>query len=163
MFLFMVLSLYLFDAKAESPAKNSGAKTEHSDEKDHGDEEAEESASVGPGKAVLRAKNEGRFLLLAPEAQKTIGLKVAEVAFVSGQGTVPIESLLEYQQVKAVYRLLPDGFIEYVVVNIKKRTDGGALIVGPLSSGDKIVVSGVAFLRSAQLEASGEGGAGHAD
>lgn len=126
---------------------------------EHGEEEA--SASVGPGKAVLEAKAEGQKLKLSPEAQSKINLKFSKITFQGGSARIPKTALLEYQANAAVYKLNGDGFVELVSVKVLKRETEEVVISGKLAVTEQIAISGVALLRAAQLEASGQGGEGH--
>ena len=149
------------DHKEEEEHGHKEAKTdEHGHDDEHGEEEA--SASVGPGKAVLEVKDEGQKLKLSPEAQSKINLKFDKIIVQGGSTRIPKAALLEYQANTAVYRLNQDGFIELVPVKVSKREADSVLVSGALASNEQIAISGVPLLRAAQLEASGQGGEGHA-
>ncbi len=148
----------------EHDHKESGHTDEHGDgEKaqsdEHGEEEA--SASVGPGKAVLEVKDEGNKLKLSPEAQQKINLQFSKITVQGGSARIPKAALLEYQANTAIYRLNPDGLVELIPVKVSKREADTVVISGKLSANEQIATSGVALLRAAQLEASGQGGEGH--
>lgn len=138
-------------------------KDEHGHEEEgHGDEHGEASASVGPGKAVIEIKNEGQALKLSPQAQAKIKIEFAQVSRQGELFVIPKSALLEYQASTAIYRLSQDGFIELTPVTVIKRDTKQVTVKAALSSFEKIVVRGVPLLRAAQLEASGQGGEGHA-
>lgn len=135
---------------------------EHADEEKQGEEKEEASASVGPGKAVLEAKNDGKKLKLSPEAQTKIGLKFSKISAQGGAFQIPKSALVEYQASTAVYRLGQDGFVEMIQVKVLRREADSVVITGALEANEQIAVSGVPLVRAAQLEASGQGGAhGH--
>jgi len=150
---------------------------EHGKKDAHGHGESgheEESSKFGPGKAILAVKDEGLKYKLSPESLSFLKIKFGgispssqpsgkkdsklnEVLFV-----VPRSAVAYFQAETSVYRL-SDAWIEEVPVEIvKKEKDQLIVRSKKLKEEDQIAISGVHFLRTAQLEASGQGGEGHA-
>lgn len=121
-----------------------------------------ESAKFGKGKAILEVKNDGRYFRLAETAIKTLGLKSVKIKS-NGGGSfeVPSSSVVDFQDEIGIFKRKGDWF-ELVEIKIVERGKFAAKVTAKeLSSGDEIVNEGVALLRVAHLEATGQGGQGH--
>ncbi len=152
------------DHKKESHGK--GEKDEHGHA--HGHEES--SPKFGPGKAILAVRDEGAQFQLSEESTKFLGLQFQAPKIQTwGKGkealsalSIPVSALVFFQAEKGVY-VRSGGWIELIHIKILKKADGLAFIQArELNEKSEIAVKGTAFLRAAHLEASGQGGEGHA-
>lgn len=128
----------------------------HSSHGDHG------GSKFGKGKAIVEVQGEGKRFQLAKGAIKTMGLKSIKLDS-SSQGVyeVPASSVVDFQNEIGIYKRQGDWF-ELIDVKVVQRGKYAAKIkASDLSAGDEIVNGGVALLRVAHLEASGQGGQGH--
>lgn len=150
--------------------EHKGEHKEHSEESGHHDDHEEKSAKFGPGKAILAVRDEGKSFKLSDESAQFLELKFSSPKAVQLTGIeknsvafeVPFSSLVFFQTEKGIY-IREDGWIELVHVKIIKRNRDIAIVQSKgLSLNREIAIHGVAFLRAAELEASGQGGEGHA-
>ncbi len=132
---------------------------EHNEEKGHTDsEEHEESAQVGPDKGVLVANEKSGFKL-SPEATKNFKLKFQ--AYSGWPISLPLDSILQTTEEKNIYRVR-DGFIKRIDISILSKSKTELTFTSSdLMSGDQIVISGLGFLRMAELAAFGGAPEGH--
>lgn len=123
-----------------------------------------ESSKFGPGKAILEVKNEGQNFKLAMAAEQVMGIK-SQLPVLTEEPhhfKVPRNSIVEYQEKIGLFRKR-DGWYELIDARIIKTVNGESLVYSEnLSVHDQIIYSGVGLLRVAHLEASGQGGKGHA-
>ena len=150
---------------------------EHSDEKHAHDEKAshghegdheESSPKFGPGKAILAVRNEGKSFQLSEESIKFLSIEFSNPQFVSEtKGAKPLlqiprSALVSFQEKMGIY-VQDEKWIRLVPVKVMKKIDGHVLIqTERLDSDALIATKGVPFIRTAHLEASGQGGEGHA-
>lgn len=131
---------------------------EHNDHEEQGEEKA--SGGVGPGKAVTEADPDQGLKL----SEKTIQLfEVATKPLGAFPFSVPISSLVYYQEEIGVYRLR-DGWFKLIEVKLLSKSGKQAMLESSdLMSADQIVIQGAALLRVAELDAfnGGEEGHGH--
>lgn len=137
---------------------------DHGDDKGHGHEEkagAEEPPkNVGPGKGVVSYSEKEGFQL-SPEATKKFGL-----TYVNVKGTSPWEintsAIIQTGADTSVYRN-KNGIIKRIDISIVKKGKEKSLVSSKeIQSGDQIIVTGVSFLRTAELDlTSGESGHHH--
>lgn len=121
---------------------------------------AEESDRFGPGKGVLAA-NERDGLRLGAEAAKNFAIVAKELAG-PGPWRVPRAAVLSALEETNLYRLR-DSFYKRIDFTELSREGSEILVKSEaLRPGDAIVVSGVGFLRLAELNALGAEPAGHA-
>lgn len=114
-------------------------------------------ASVGPGKAVIAA-DERLGIRLSEKAKTTIGYKLASISATTPLA-VPTSSLVYYQNHVGIY-VVRDDWNKLVAVQVARKTTSEVVVKSEqIKSGDQIVVSGVALLRAAELDAF----AGHGD
>jgi len=137
--------------------------SDHSEEDEHHEEEAEVSLNVGPDKAVIAADPK-KGLQLSPEAIRRIKLEKTQLTS-AAPFRLPQEAILRSGVESAVYRLR-EGW--YKSVHGSVRYESGKALFTPeqsneLRSGDEIALRPVAILRLAELDAfsSGEEGHGH--
>lgn len=135
-----------------------GAKDKHSSSghDDHGEEK------FGKGKAILEVKKEGKLFKLAAGAIKT--LKIESIKLDSDTNNtyeVPASSVVDFQDEIGVYKRKGNWFelVDIKIINMGKYSS--RIQSKNLSKGDEIISKGVALLRVAHLEASGQGGKGH--
>lgn len=128
----------------------------------HADHDEHEVSKFGAGKAILEVNGEGKRFRLAKGAIKTMELKSVKLESPSnGVYEVPASSVVDFQDEIGVYKRNGDWF-ELVEIKVVQRGKYAAKIkTKELSAGDEIVNTGVALLRVAHLEASGQGGKGH--
>lgn len=145
------------------------AEENHEHEKEghehHEDEHGEhEGSKFGPGKAILEVKHEGERFKLSPDAEKVMGIKIQTLVNTDKTKTfsVPKGSIVYYQEKTGVYRE-HDSWYELIDIMVTEINSNEMLISSEkLNAHDQIVVSGLGLLRVAHLEASGQGGQGHA-
>lgn len=131
----------------------------HNHAKESGGHEEEESGNVGPDKGILEANEEMGFKL-SHEALKNFELKTQKISG-AGPWTVPLAARLLSGEEINIYRLR-DGFFKRIDFNlIKKMSQHISLHSKELRSNDEIVVSGIGFLRIAELAAFGGAPTGH--
>ncbi len=159
----------------EKDDHNEDSEHGHEGKDDHGkgehhDDHEEKSAKFGPGKAVLAVRDEGKSFKLSDESTQFLELKFSSPKAASLTGAeknsvafeVPFSSLVFFQTEKGIY-IREDGWIELIHVKIIKRNRDIAIVQSKgLSLNSEIAIHGVALLRAAELEASGQGGEGHA-
>lgn len=127
---------------------------------DHDDHEKKQS------KTILEIQNEGRKFKLSKSAISTLKLKYLPCKFINkNKVSIPRASLVNFRKEFGVFVHSLDWF-ELVEVSIESDKKSEYIVSSPtfsnLKNSCEIVVSGVPLLRVAQLEASGEGGQGHA-
>ena len=118
----------------------------------------------GPGKAILEVKNDGQLFKLSTHAEQVMGIKLALPVKSPGKHyfKVPKSSIVKYQEKVGIFRKHDNW---YELIKIKRvRTVGSDILIytQKLTSHDQLAVAGVGLLRVAHLEASGQGGEGHA-
>ena len=132
----------------------------HESHKGHGEEGHEEGgANVGPDKGILEASEENG-IKLAPQAIKNFGLETVQLAG-SSPWTVPTSAILHSLEETNIYRVR-NGFYKRIDFNLSKRSQEQMTISSQdLNAGDEVVISGVGFLRIAELTAFGGAPEGH--
>ena len=115
--------------------------------------EEEGGAKVGPGKAVLAA-NAKDGMRLSEAAIKRLGLAFQDAKRGETQ-EVPPQSLVVSKEETSVYRLR-GGWIKRVEVRVISRSARSVKIQSEdFKPGDRVVVSGAPFLRTAELDVLG--------
>lgn len=138
---------------------------EEKHDQEHGHEET--SPKFGQGKAIVAVRDEGKSFQLSEESIRFLGLQFSKpTATKVDKGTqfeIVSSALVSFQSEHGVY--VRDGsWLELIPVKIIRRTPEKIWITGKgLSATSDIAVYGTAFLRAAHLEATGQGGEGHAD
>ncbi len=133
-------------------------------EENHGEGEREHEKNQS--KTILEVEKEGKRFKLSPKAIATLGLQYSPCADLNnGNLKVPKSSLVIYGENSGLFLHDSDWF-ELIEVELISRNDQeyNVRFKEPIktSASCQVVVSGVPLLRVAQLEASGEGGEGHA-
>jgi hypothetical protein len=153
------------DVKAEK--KESHGHAHQEDEKDdhghatkeseHGEEEG--ASNVGPDKGIIEASAENG-IRLSPEALKNFEIRTLKI---TGNGPWPIPTsarLLAGEEVN-IYRVRDGAFKRIDFTQAKKTPENMTINSTDLKSGDEIVISGIGFLRIAELAAFGGAPEGH--
>lgn len=158
------------DHEHESDQKSEHEDGEHEEHEevgheDHGDHEehGEHEEAFGEGKAVTAVKGDGQFFKLSELALTTLEIKTGELDQIKGnQFEIPSGALVRFQNERGVYRV-SEGWFELVKVKVISEHKAGIVVESSkLAGSDKIAVGGVPLLRVAHLQASGQGGKGHA-
>jgi len=141
---------------------------DHAGEDKHDDHEGEDGhdehggSKFGPGKAITEVREKDQAFQLSKKATALLRIKTKNIRFSKGQARLPEKSLVEFQQHTAFYRFR-EGWYELVEVKLLARKGRYVFVEAQgLKNRQKIVVSGVPLLHVAYLEASGQGGKGHA-
>lgn len=132
---------------------------EHSEKKDEHEEEEAESANVGPEKGITEVSERSGFKLSA-EALKNFELKFQKL---SGDGpwNIPRLAVVHSGEEVNLFRVR-SGFFKRIDFENKKKTEQGFIVDSDdLREGDEIVISGLGFLRIAELAATGGVAHGH--
>jgi len=143
------------------------AQGHHDEHGDHGDEHRGEhdehgGSKFGEGKTISDTREQDKAFQLSEKATSVLKIKTKFVRQSGRSLWIPEASFVEFQQHSAVYRLR-EGWYELVEVNPISRSGGGLLVSSKnLKKGQQVVISGVPLLHVAYLEASGQGGEGHA-
>lgn len=125
----------------------------------HAEEEESASASVGPEKGITEA-NETQGFKLSPEALKNFKLTFSKLTG-DGPWTLPKSAILYSGEEVNLYRLR-GGFLKRIDFQmIRKMADGQVVDSDDLREGDEVVTSGIGFVRTAELAASGGVSHGH--
>lgn len=130
------------------------------EEKKHTGHEEEGTKNVGPNKGVTSFDEEKGFTL-SEEARKKFSI---ETKLVNGNGpwNLPDSALLLSGKEKNIYRLR-DGVFKRIDLKVLEKTGDQLLLESTeLRSGDYVVIKGVGFIRTAEVDAtSGESGHHH--
>ena len=145
---------------------------EHSDDDEHNDSHTkgkknphEHGHEKSQSKTILEIRGEGRKFKLSKKAIETLKLKYSSCQYANrGDLRIPKNSLIKYGNKFGIFLHESDWF-ELVEVKIAANSKVEYRVT-PLNNivndACEVVISGVPLLRVAQLEASGEGGKGHA-
>ncbi len=128
--------------------------------KNHKDEEKEDGKNVGPNKGVTSMDEENGFTL-SEEARKKFSI---ETEMITGDSPwkLPESALLITGEEKNIYRYR-NGSFKRIDIQIFEKNGSQVYLNSPeLKSGDSVVVNGVGFIRTAELDVtSGESGHHH--
>jgi hypothetical protein len=148
------------DHKAEKkPHAEEGHEDSH-DHADHGDhaEEPEENSQAGPDKGILAASAD-KGIQLSPEAEKHFEVKKLKV--VSTVIELPKTAIVRAGLEVNVFRFR-EGFYKRIdFVQLKKSSTTITLQSKDLKAGDEIAITGLGFLRTAEIAAFGGAPEGH--
>lgn len=145
---------------------------DHNDDHDHDEHEKDEDGhgdhhegeAFGENKAIVEVMDDGNKFQLHSESIKFLSIRSAAVTQVSeSEFLIPPEAVVRFQNHTGVYRLENEETFEMLHIEIIKD-EGKSLRVKniKLKPGDRVAVSKLGNLRAAQLQASGQGGQGHA-
>lgn len=129
----------------------------HADEGEgHGDEE-EESSAVGPNKGITEKSKEG--IKLSAAAWKLMGVDTSKIS--SKIIEINYEALVEIKSEKSIYRIR-NSWIKKSPIKVLKKTGDKLLIeIEDFREGDLLVISGIGFIRTAELVAEQGAASGH--
>lgn len=129
-------------------------------EQGHGEEGEEEgSSNVGPDKGILEA-NERQGFKLSPEALKNFEVKSVKLTG-DGPWTIPSTALIHSGNETNILRIR-QGFFKSVDFEIVRRSGTSLVVDGDdLREGDEIALTGLGFLKTAELAAFGGVAHGH--
>lgn len=138
------------------------AKGHDDEEKEHahndGEEEGEEaSPAVGPNRGITSITSDG--FTLAPEAAGSF--EVRTVDFTGGSLALPKDSIVHVKDDVSVFRLRGELYKRVPVRVVKKGDKESVIESSELKSSDKVVSKGAAFLRVAEIAATGGVSHGH--
>ncbi|MBP7864005.1 hypothetical protein KA183_20135 [bacterium] len=137
---------------------NKGHEDGHGDQ--HHDEH--ENKQFGKNKAITKVENEGERFELSSSAEKILKIEVSEFkANAKGTFLVPASSIVNFRDESGIYIKRGDA---YQLLETRSLKNQGSMVeVKPEGAGssERVVTAGVALLRVAHLQASGEGGEGH--
>lgn len=162
-------------AKAEGEQHDHGHSKEkdedHDHDHDHGEEKEgshgkasehkheEGNDNVGPDKGIVEASEENG-IKLSKEAFGNFGIKTQKLSGV-GPWTMPSSARLFSGEEINLYRVR-DQFIKRIDFKTLKATGSSITIqASELRAGDEVVISGIGFLRIAELAAFGGAPEGH--
>ena len=134
----------------------------HASDKHHDHHDEHGGSKFGARKAIVEVEGGGNKFRLSENAIKILGVETKTIV-TANDGVYEIfsKSIVEFQDEIAVFRRSGDWF-QLVEITIQQRGKSISLVkASQLSAGDEIVMAGVALLRVAHLEASGQGGQGH--
>lgn len=143
----------------ESETHEAGADghDEHADGDKHeeGGHGEEGGAAIGPDKGITEKGKLG--FRLAPEAIQSFELKFQDIT--TAEATIDSSSLVKVKEAKSLFRQR-DGWFKRIPADVISRKGNNLFIRSTqLQAGDKIVIGGVAFLRTAEIIS--EEGASH--
>ncbi|WP_374000391.1 hypothetical protein [Bdellovibrio bacteriovorus] len=133
---------------------------DHHDEHGHEDgEHEEENSSIGPDKGITTF-SEAEGFKLSPEAIKNFELQTIKLKNVE-PWSIPDSAVLYSGEEINIYRMR-NGFYKRIDFSIVSKSDKEMKIRTPeLKPGDEVVTQGVAFLRTAEIVATGGAPEGH--
>ena len=136
---------------------------DHSEDDHHDDHDDHGSSGVGEGKAILEVQKEGNRFKLSKESKEFLKISTAPIESLGGQQyRIPSTALVSYQKHSGIY-IFDNEWFEIKEVKVISSDNGTAFVSAvEILAGSKVAVSGLGFLRAAHLQASGQGGQGHA-
>lgn len=144
------------DHKHEAQEKDEHGEAGH---KDEGEEEEAEGGSVGPEKGILEADRSKGFKL-SPEALKNFEIKTIKLTG-DGPWAISVKAIVHSGEEINLYRLRGGFFKSIDFQTIKKSDPTFVVDSDDMREGDEIVVSGLGFLKIAELSAFGGIAHGH--
>jgi hypothetical protein len=149
--------------------QNNRKKEKEQHKEDHHDNEdvhAHETEIVkfGDEKAITSIRGDGKYFKLNKKSVETLGLITSKInKSNNGVYKVPKESLVSFRDKMGVYLRDSEGWYRLEEIKLLSATPTLIYIVCKnITAMDEIVHKGVSILRVAHLQASGQGGEGHA-
>ncbi len=141
----------------EKPHAEEGHEDSH-DHSDHGDHDEEKSSQAGPDKGILAASAD-KGIKLSPEAEKHFEIRKMKVT--TGIIELPRTAIVTAGLEVNVFRFR-DGFYKRIDFDELSRSGNKISIRSKdLKSGDEIAITGLGFLRIAEIAAFGGAPEGH--
>lgn len=152
------------DQHKEHGAKEAEEAHAHEDEHGHGDHDDHADEGFGENKAIVEVMDEGDRFRLHTESIKFLNLEFASVTRrKENEYTVPSSALVRFQNHTGIYRVIGSDVFEMLHLDVLSEKEGRAIVKSEnLKPEDRVVTSKLGNLRAAQLQASGQGGEGHA-
>lgn len=107
-------------------------------------------------------ESEKKEFEISKEAVEFLKIETGKIKKESGRFKIPKKSLVYFQNKTGIYVKENHHFKLIEVVSFQLQGQFAFVQSEELSDGDEVVVSGVSFVRIAHLEATGQGGQGHA-
>lgn len=127
---FVCISLSLFGNPSD----------DHSDKNEHGEHKEKENGHKDED-------NEAKEFVLSEEGKKNFNLAYVEVV-VDGRAAIPLSAFVTIKDEKFIYRLRSNKFLR---ISFSRNKEGNSIFSESLKKGDRVVTSGVNFLRIAEL------------
>lgn len=131
---------------------------EDSDNHSDGDRAEEESSQAGPEKGILAA-SAGSGIQLSPEAEKNFEIRKMKVT--TGTIEIPKSAVVTAGLEVNVFRFREGYYKRIDFVQLKKSAKTITLQSGDLKVGDEVALTGLGFLRTAEIAAFGGAPEGH--
>lgn len=143
--------------KEENPHADEGHEDSH-DHQDHGDHAEEENSQTGPEKGILAASAD-RGIQLSPEAEKQFEVKKLKV----DASTIELpRSAIVTSGVEVNLFRYRDGFYKRIDFKLVKKNATTIIAQSKdLKAGDEVALTGLGFLRTAEVAAFGGAPEGH--
>ncbi len=132
-------------------------KDDHKDE--HKDKHEEENTKIGPGKGITAFSKDDGFKI-SNEAEVTFELKYTSYAN-KGPIEVPKSAVFFGLEEQNLYRQRNGFFKRIDFKEVNKSGNNIKVVSDDLKPGDRIVITGIGFLRIVEISASGGLGEGH--
>lgn len=151
------------DGHDHKTEKNPHAEKSHEDSHDHVDhgdhaEEPEENSQSGPDKGILAASAD-KGIQLSPEAEKHF--EIQKMKFTAAVIELPKTAIVRAGLEVNIFRFR-DGFYKRIdFVQLRKSATTIVLQSKDLKAGDEIAITGLGFLRTAEIAAFGGAPEGH--
>jgi|TARA_B100000749_G_scaffold280077_2_gene274683 hypothetical protein len=142
------------------------AHSEEGGHDDHGDEGGHDehgASGIGPGKAIIEVANEGNRFKLSNESEDFLNIETTNIEPLGGgQYRIPKSIIVTYQDSKGIY-IKSNGWFEIRNIKVLSTVNGHSIVSGNGIEANTLAAStGLGFLRAAHLQATGQGGKGHA-
>jgi hypothetical protein len=125
----------------------------------HAHEEEDENPAVGPDKGITETDHEKGFKL-SPEAVKRFGITSRTV--VSSQAvSLPKSAIFFGLQERNIFRERAGFYRRVDFKTISKSAGEYTISSDDLIAGDRVVITGIGFLRIAEIASEGGGAVGH--
>ena len=142
----------------ESEDKHDHSEDEHAHNEEDGDGHGEENSVVGPEKGILEASEENG-IKLSPQAEKNF--EIQKIKTFGNSTDLPKAAIVTAGIEVNIYRIR-NGFYKRIdFETISKHDDKVIIKSKDLKVGDEIAISGLGFLRLAEIAAFGGAPEGH--
>ncbi|QDK38765.1 hypothetical protein [Bdellovibrio sp. NC01] len=146
------------EGSAEMITANHGSH-EHGEEHEHEGETEERNASVGADKGITTVDEHDGFKL-SVEAIRNFGIQTLTLGKET-QWKIPASAILYSGEEVNVYRVRNAFFKRIDFTTVIKTPKEITIKSADLHAGDEVVISGVGYLRSVEIVASGDAPEGH--